>query len=61
VGQVGKEATVALDHALEVLRLLDRQVVLRAAPGARQVDVLDLVAAVVFGAALEMRVPDDAH
>jgi hypothetical protein len=61
VGQVGEEPTVALDDALERLGLLDRQVVLRPAPGACQVDVFDLVGAVVFGAALEMGVADDAY
>jgi hypothetical protein len=61
VGQVGEEPAVALDDALERLGLLDRQVVLRPAPGARQVDMLDLVGAVILGAALEMGVADDAH
>jgi hypothetical protein len=60
VGQVGEEPAVALDDALERLGLLDRQVVLRPAPGARQVNVLDLVGAVILGAALEMGVADDA-
>ena len=52
---------MALDDALERLGLLDRQIVLRPAPGARQVDVLDLVGAVILGAALEMGVADYAH
>jgi hypothetical protein len=60
VGQVRLEAAVASDHALQVLGLLDRQVVLGATPGAGQVDVLDLVAPVILRAPLQVGMADYA-
>jgi hypothetical protein len=46
------------DDLTEGFRLFHRQVVLRTAPRAGQVDVLDLVGAVVLGPSLEVSVPD---
>jgi hypothetical protein len=57
VGQVGEEPAVSLDHLPEADRLLHRQIVLGTAPGARQVDVFDLVRSVILGASLQVGVP----
>jgi hypothetical protein len=51
---------MAADHALERLGLLQGQVVLGAAPRAGQVDMLDLVGAVVLGPGLEVGVANHA-
>ena len=60
MGQVGGEAPVALDDALEGDRFARRQVVLGAAPRARQVDVPGILGPVVLGSPLEVRVADHA-
>jgi hypothetical protein len=48
------------DHAPQRFGFLQRQVVLSAAPGAGQMDVLDLVRAVVLGPSLQVGVADHA-
>jgi hypothetical protein len=48
------------DHTPQRVGLLHRQVVLGAAPGAGQMDVLDLVGAVVLGPSLQVGVTDHA-
>jgi hypothetical protein len=58
VGQVREEAAVASDHAFQVLCFFDRQVVLGAAPGAGEMDVLDLVPPVVLCASFQVGVAD---
>jgi hypothetical protein len=60
VGEVRLETAVASDHALQVLRLLDRQVVLGAARRAGEVHVLDLVAPVILRAPLQVGMADHA-
>jgi hypothetical protein len=49
---------VALDHLPERARFLHRQIVLCPAPRAGEVDVLDLVRAMVLGPTLQMGVAD---
>jgi hypothetical protein len=61
VGQVREEPPVLLDKAPEGLGLVQREVVLGPAAGAGQVDVLDLVGAVVLGSSLQVGVTDHPH
>ena len=57
----GVEAAVAADQVAEGAGLGHRKVVLGAAAGAGQVDVVALAGAVVLGPALPVRVLDDAE
>lgn len=61
MGEVRREPAMAADHPLQRRDLVGREVVLGAAPRARQVDVARILGPVVLGATLEVGVPDHAH
>src|SRR5436190_24319375 len=59
VREIRLEIVVLADQGLDLVRFAQRQVVLRTAARAGQVDVAGLLRTVVLRAALEMRVGED--